>query len=320
MIGTESAGPLVSVLIPCYNAAGWIGETLRCLSDQTYQNLEIIVVDDGSSDESCEIVEQFPQAGIKLIRQKNAGAASARNGAMNASSGQFLQFLDADDLLAPEKIERQMEVLLASPASIAAAQWARFVRSPDEADFVADETWQSLLPVDWLVASWKDGGGMLFPAMWLVPRAVAERAGPWNQSLSLNDDGEYFTRVVLAADKVIFCAGARCYYRSGIVGSLSGSKSSAAWRSQISSIELCGSHLLSAEDSERTRRVIARLWQRFACACYPYEPALANHGLSLAKALHPVRMEPDGGPAFKLASSVLGWRLARRLQRWSGRP
>lgn len=312
--------PLVSVLIPCYNAERWIAATLQCLADQTHRRLEVIVVDDGSSDRSCEIVEGFPLQGLRLLRQKNAGAAVARNTAFKASRGDFVQFLDADDLLSPDKIERQLKRLRDLPGSVAASAWARFFVSQDEASFVADESWHDLFPVDWLVASWKEGGGMLFPAMWLVPRDVAEKAGPWNEALTLNDDGEYFARVVLAADKVLFCEEARSFYRSGITGSLSGLKSSAGWRSQMLSIELCGQHLFERENSERTRRVIACLWQRFACACYPYDPVLANEGLQRARALHPVRLQPDGSPAFRLAAAVLGWKLVRRLQRWTGRP
>ena len=151
-------------------------------------------------------------------------------------------------------------------------------------------------------------------------RAVANSAGPWDEALSLGDDGEYFTRVLLAAERVLFCPGARCYYRSALPGSLSGRKSAAAWASQFRVIELCEYQVRAREDSERVRRGFALSWQHLAHACYPYEPALADRALMRGRALHAVRIRPGGGSAFKVLSRIIGWRAARRLQVASGRP
>lgn len=314
-----SAHPLVSVLIPCYNAGRWIRETLESVLAQTWPNIEIIVVDDGSSDDSAAVIERFYSRRVKLIKQQNAGAAAARNRAFNESSGEYIQYLDADDLLSPRKIELQLARLAVNPGCVATAQWARFNDDPAGAIFLPDETWQDLEPVEWLIRSWQYGGGMLYPALWLVPRQIMVKAGSWLPELSLNDDGEFFTRIVLASDKVLFCAGARTYYRSGISGSLSGLKSRKGWESQFKVIDLCQGYLLAREDSDRTRRVCAMLWQRLAHASYPYYKSLADQALVRASQLHQVRLVPEGGPTFKLASRVLGWKTARLLQRLSGR-
>lgn len=103
--------PLVSVIIPAYNASAFIEETLDSARTQTYQNLEILVVDDGSQDETPQIVEAAAaeDARVRLLRQKNQGVAAARNHAIEASSGEFIAPLDADDLWFSEKIERQVE-------------------------------------------------------------------------------------------------------------------------------------------------------------------------------------------------------------------
>src|SRR5262249_32944277 len=138
--------------------------------------------------------------------------------------------------------------------------------------------------------------------------------------LSLGDDGEYFTRVVLAAERVLFCEGARCYYRSGLPGSLSGYKSKEAWLSQFRVLDLCESHVRAREDSERVRRGFALSWPHLAHACYPYAPDLAERALARALALHRDTIQPEGGTAFHVVSKLLGWRLARRLQVASGRP
>jgi|YNPNPStandDraft_1061719.scaffolds.fasta_scaffold02918_6 glycosyltransferase involved in cell wall biosynthesis len=311
---------LVSVLVPCYNAGRWVGETLDSVLAQTYRPLEIIVVDDGSTDDSAAVLERYAKQGVTVIRQENRGQTAALNRALELARGDFVQYLDADDLLHPAKVELQVARLQNRTRAVAMAEWARFRTTPQEAQFVPDRCWQDLDPVSWLVEAWEAGGGMLFPAMWLLPRPVVEQAGPWNEHLTLNNDAEYFTRALLAAEEVLFTAGARCYYRSGLPGSLSGRKSRAAWESQFLVMALCESYLRRREDSDRTRRACAVVWQVIAHACYPYAPDIANHALARARALHPVERRPEGGRAFRVVSRLVGWKLARRLQRWSGRP
>jgi glycosyltransferase involved in cell wall biosynthesis len=308
---------LVSAIIPCFNAERWISETLASLLAQTHPALEIIVVDDGSTDGSTGLVEEFVSEKVRLLRQPNSGASRARNAGLAVANGEFIQFLDADDILAPNKIEIQLRRLHDRPGAIAMAEWARFTGSIEQAAFRPDATWRDLAPMDWLVAAWVQGGGMLYPGMWLIPRKVVERAGPWDETLSLNDDGEYFTRVLLASSEVLFCEGSRSYYRSSIPGSLSGLKSARGWHSHFHSIELCQRHVLAREESDRVRRCVSMLWQRFAHASYPFARELSEEAMRRAKGLHGVVLEPEGGPLFRLVLRLAGWRVARRLQQWS---
>jgi glycosyltransferase involved in cell wall biosynthesis len=311
--------PTASVLIPCYNAEKYIGETLDSIFRQTWRELEIIIVDDGSQDGSICEIERFVDARVRLIRQTNMGASAARNRAYQASRGEFIQFLDADDLIGPDKIERQITRLMDHPNCVASAEWGRFYTGPGETRFEPEPVWRDLPSLDWLSLSRAQGFGMMFPAIWLIPRPVADKAGPWEESLSVGDDGEYFTRVLLASDRVLFCSGAQCHYRSGVTGSLSGRRSSAAWVSQFRVLELCERHVREREESERVRRGFALSWQRFAHSCYPHDRTLANLALSHARLLHPVSIRPHGGPAFEFVSALIGWRIARRLQVISGR-
>ena len=312
--------PLVSVLIPCYNAGKYIGETLESVFRQTWQNIEVIVVDDGSTDNSADIIRSFRDPRLKLIEQTNKGSTTARNVGISQVTGDFVQYLDADDLLAPDKIELQMGRLANAPRSIASAEWARFHTSPDEAKFLPEPVWRDLDSLNWLVESRSDGLGMMQPGIWLIPTSVVRAAGPWREDLSLNDDAEYFTRILLAADRVLFCPGARCYYRSGLAGSLSGRRTPAAWASQVRVLELCEGYVRAREDSERVRRGFALSWQHVAHACYPYDRRTAEFALERARALHSVTIKPDGGPRFHMVSRLFGWRLARKLQVSSGRP
>lgn len=315
----RAAVPLVSVLIPCYNAGRWVAQALDSVLAQTWPALEIIVVNDGSTDNSRDVLRAYEPRNVKVIDQDNRGQTAALNRALAAASGAFIQYLDADDLLAPDKIALQMQQLAANPACVSAAAWARFRHDPADAVFQPDEMWRDLSPVDWLVANWRDGGGMMFPAMWLLPRAIVGAAGPWREELTLCNDTEYFTRVVLAAQRVLHCAAARTYYRSGLAGSVSGIKTRRGWESYYQVVSLCQHHLLGRQDTQATRRACAMLWQRFAHAAYPYAPDLANRAMHQARMNHPARLRPEGGPAFVWASRLLGWRAARRLQRWSGR-
>jgi glycosyltransferase involved in cell wall biosynthesis len=102
--------PLVSIVIPAYNAAKFIGETIESALHQTYNNLEVIVVDDGSEDDTCsEVIKNAGQ--VRLVRQKNAGPSAARNRGIREARGEYVALLDADDLWLPEKTTLQMKCL-----------------------------------------------------------------------------------------------------------------------------------------------------------------------------------------------------------------
>ena len=302
--------PKVSVLIPCYNAEKYLGETLESVFSQTWPNLEVIVVDDGSTDKSGDVLRSFKRANLIAIRQSNRGQTAALNVCVGLATGDFVQYLDADDLISLEKISIQIDRLLEAPDCIATAEWGRFYRSPSETKFNSYSEWRDLDPLDWLA----QGMRMMFPALWLIPIGIVRRAGPWDETLSLANDAEYFTRVLLNAEKVLFCKGARCYYRSGVRTSLSGAKTRSAWRSQERVIELCEARVRAREDSERIRQLFAIQWQLHAHAVYPYFPKLANQALQRARALHPIQIRPGGGLTFSLVSHALGWKIARRLQ------
>ncbi|HET9532657.1 MAG TPA: glycosyltransferase [Blastocatellia bacterium] len=112
MIGKEEH--LVSVVIPCYNYARYLGEAVESVLAQSYPHFEIIVVDDGSTDNIVEAVARFPK--VRLIRQKNQGLSAARNTGLWESKGSYLVFLDADDRLLPDALERGVNSLSANPA------------------------------------------------------------------------------------------------------------------------------------------------------------------------------------------------------------
>ena len=101
----------VSVIIPLYNTEKHIKDCIVSVLSQTYQNIEIIVIDDGSTDSSLDIANKYKSNTVKIISQTNKGAAAARNAGLQIATGEYIQFLDADDILEKQKIEIQIGVL-----------------------------------------------------------------------------------------------------------------------------------------------------------------------------------------------------------------
>jgi glycosyltransferase involved in cell wall biosynthesis len=307
--------PLVSILIPCYNVEQWLSETVKSALDQTWDNIEIILVNDGSKDNTLAVAKSLECSKVKVINQTNAGQSAAENRAFQEAQGDFIEYLDADDLLAPDKIELQIKLLGDSNSEfVASGEWSRFYKSPEEALFIPQPLWKDMSPVDWLLCAW-EGHYMMHGAAWLVPRKIAEKAGSWNENLSLINDFDFFSRVLLASEGVKFCHGARTYYRSGNTTSLSGSKSSKAWESAFLALELGTNNLLAKENSSRTRHVCATVFQRFIYEVYPDMPDLKQKAEIKVKTFGGSNLQPTGGPLFNLISGLLGWKQAKNIQR-----
>lgn len=107
--------PIVSIIIPAYNAGKYIKQTVESVIGQTYKNIEIIVIDDGSKDKTAEIVKSFGDPRVIYIFQENNGQSAARNAGIKIAKGKYISFLDSDDLFLPQKIERQVDFLESNP-------------------------------------------------------------------------------------------------------------------------------------------------------------------------------------------------------------
>jgi glycosyltransferase involved in cell wall biosynthesis len=307
--------PLVSVLIPAYNAARWIGETLRSAIDQTWSRKEIIVVDDGSSDNTARVVRSHECSFVQLVTQENQGAAGARNRALSLAQGDYIQWLDADDLLAPDKVARQMEAASeASPGILFSSSFATFHVDPSRASVLPGPLWKDLPPVEWITQKFANNTWMN-PAVWLVSRELTGAAGPWNPELSRDDDGEYFCRVVAASEFVRFVPEARSYYRQWNAASLSRSSNTEALRSLVKSLELSVGHLLRLENSERTReaaRSYLRVWRD---ELYPNDRELPDELQTLAHDLGGQLDPPALGAKYRLIERLFGWNAAKKAKR-----
>ena len=317
--------PLVSILIPAYNSEKWIGDTLRSAIAQTWTPKEIIVVDDGSKDRTLDVARQFEADGVRVVTQKNQGAAAARNTAFSLSQGDYIQWLDADDLLSPDKVARQMAVAeqLGDKRTLISCGYGRFLYRYYRAEFVPTPLWSDLPRAEWLVR--KMGQNLhMQTATWLVSREVTEAAGPWDTKLLSDDDGEYFCRVLLQSDGVRFVPDVRVYYRASGAGSLSyigdsNQKREAQWRS----MQLHIGYLRSLEDTPRVRAACVTYMQNWLTFFYPERPDLIGEMQNLANDLGGKLEMPHFSWKYSWIESLFGLSLARRAQillpryRWS---
>ncbi len=229
--------PLVSIIIPVYNAEAFLAETIESTLKQTYQNIEIIIVDDGSKDSSYEVAKQYESDQTTVVKQVNKGASAARNHGITLAKGEFIQFLDADDFLHPQKIEHQINTLQHySDLHLIGGTWQRFVKSLSNLyGEVAPKTQEEVQPFD--KVTWLIDRPMMIPNTWLVSKKLISLAGLWDEEITLNDDGEFFYRVIAVSAGVVIDRKAATYYRSFNSASLSSRGGRKAMLSWIKSVQ-----------------------------------------------------------------------------------
>jgi glycosyltransferase involved in cell wall biosynthesis len=306
--------PLVSILMAACNAEPWVAQAVESALAQTWPRVEIIVVDDGSTDGTRQVLARYEKRGVRVLTQPNRGQSVALNAAFRASSGAFIKFFDADDLLSADNVERQMTRLSARPGCIATGEWGRFRDDPSTTRFVAEPVWRDMGPADWLVTSWGRARPMLQCGLFLIPRSIIDQGGGWDERLTLINDFEFFTRSISHADEVLFAPESRDFDRSGLPGSVSGRRDREALESGLLSLELGTAHLIRLEDSARTRRVSANLFQDYIYTIYPEHTDLQRRAAEFVRRLGGADLGPDGPPGFQALRRVVGWKLARRIQ------
>ena len=195
--------PLVSILVPVYNGAAFLSDALTSVQQQTYQNFEIIVVDDGSSDNSYALAQKFAEADcrIKTLRQSNGGTQAARNTALHHASGEWIALLDQDDVWLPKKLESQIALLKAFPC--ANLLFTNYVHWDGVRDLGARYTKRHKFPdgdVGANLVRW-----CLFGASTvMIQRAAAEEVGGFDPKFHLSGDWDLWLRL---AEKGLLAKG-----------------------------------------------------------------------------------------------------------------
>ncbi|NMC34771.1 MAG: glycosyltransferase [Veillonellaceae bacterium] len=308
--------PLVSILIPAYNAERWLRSAIVSALNQTWPRREVIVVDDGSTDNTVAVAQAYESSGVKVVSQRHSGASAARNRALALSQGDYVQWLDADDVLAPDKIERQLTCpeIREDPWTLGSSAWGFFYRDPSQTILNPTELWSSLAPGEWLYRKC-DRNVWMAVETWLVSKQLCDAAGIWNEELLRDNDGEYFCRILRKAKKVHFVPESLVCVRRGVATSISNSStlSRRKLESIMKSLHCHIDCLLALENSERTKAAGVKMLQRHLIYFYPEHPDLVDEAKRAAASLGGRLIDPELGSYYRVVKKLAGFKVAKRI-------
>ena len=304
----------VSIIIPLYNSEAYIAQTIDSCLAQTHDNIEIIVIENGSTDQGYQVVKSIDDKRLSVFQITTPNAAAARNYGFQKATGTYVMFLDADDVLVPNKIELQIAALSAKPEGwIACCAWAKFKTNTKEAVISPQKVWNIQNPIDWCLQSWM-GEGMMIPGCWLIPKPIIDKAGLWDERLSLHDDGEFMCRVLLASKGNVFVENTVVYYRQ-LATSLS--RQNQSYRAAKSALEVCESYrksLLPLKDGPRVRQALAYNYRRFMYEFHPKHKDLLQQARQSIQTLDVKNLPLIGGENFKKLTKIVGFYNALSLR------
>jgi glycosyltransferase involved in cell wall biosynthesis len=307
---------LVSVIIPAYNAEKYILECINSVLLQTYKNLEVIVVNDGSTDQTTNLLNKLIDKRLVILNQENRGCSHAKNTGLKRAKGAFIQYLDADDVLSEDKIEIQVKTLRNSENSIAVC---KTLIIEEKINHIISEVDTELIKKEgtgiefFLRLMGSEGvNGMVQPNAYLITKELAAKIGEWNEEISPSpdEDGEYFARALCCADRVIFTKGVNYYRKIEHTNSLSQNISKERILNLLKTVDLKFQHIFKIEKSQRTLRLyqlnISQLVYQYGnteselviCS----KQLLKNNGIKKFKVNEPLK--------FSLISKVFGFEIS----------
>lgn len=211
--------PLISVVIPCYNAELFLAETVESVLLQTFTDYEIILIDDGSTDGTLEVIKSF---GDRLRSEEgvNKGASAARNRGTQLAQGKLIQYVDADDLLMPDALASRVNAMQSENADVAYSDWQRLEEKKGEFQpgAVISRKIEDVHP-DAQIALFTDFWAP--PAAILYSREIVKAIGGWNESLPIIQDARFFLDAALMGAKFVYVPGVGTQYRVHKSNSLS---------------------------------------------------------------------------------------------------
>jgi len=307
----------VSVVIPCYNARQYIAATLESVFAQKDIGLEVILVDDGSRDGSADFVAaQFPQ--VTVYRTANQGPSAARNFGTGHSSGEFIQYLDADDLLAPGKLQTQLAALRSTNADVAHGDWTKFRTGEDGTKIILGHIVRQLGPepdLDLFRGFWCPTGA------WLTRRTMVDRVGGWLPQFPVIQDARFTLDCALHGARFVYCPGVMAEYRVHQEGSVS-------TRSRAAFLDDCLRNALEVRDwwasrdqlgSERRTAVIGVL-DMVASGSLVHAPKLFRRACDSIDEI-PGQYPPKWSLKKRIAVKIFGYRssvaFAHRLRSYT---
>ncbi len=220
--------PFVSIIIPTYNRAHLIGETLDSVLAQTYTNWECIVVDDGSTDYTEELMEFYCEEDCRFQYHhrpvhKPKGANVCRNYGFELSKGEYVQWLDSDDLLSKNKLMSQIRDLkFKNQNTLATCAWSSFLNNSGQEEIKSNfPVFRSFAHMQQFLDVLAISGGFFPSHAYLLASALVKKTGGWREDLIINQDGEFFSRIFLIVDEIVFSKNAKVFYRKNMADNIS---------------------------------------------------------------------------------------------------
>lgn len=312
---------LISVVMPAYNASAYIDAAIRSVLHQTWEKWELIIVDDGSIDDTFHIAKTYSvnDERIHVYHQINQGGCAARNEALKHISGEYVLFLDADDLLDKDKLIAHMRVIIGQNYSSEEVTFGTCMRLLTSGEYVPSSMahlCRNYQPaIDAQVAIWEEHFNSFPYSSYLIPKSLIQKVGIWDERLRRSQDSEYMARVLSQASVLRFVPEAVFYYRQ-VPNSVSARQltneqiiSEAIVCDKISDL------ILAAESSQQAKHACEVHYTDVLTAWYPQNrfivrqmhQAMRSRGLQL-------NFE-NRGKLFHLLYRFLGWRFATQIMR-----
>ncbi len=317
----KSAESKVSIIIPTFNSLKYIHETIESVLKQTYANIEIIIIDDGSTDGSWDYLKSLRIEHLLVVKNEGSGACAARNHGYKLSCGNYIQFLDSDDLLSPDKIEKQVALLDQNLDYIAVCSTKHFYDLPENGKITdTDFMFSTDQPSQFLLNLYGANGRfeMVQTSAWLTPRNVIDKAGIWNASLTKDQDGEFFCRVVMASKGVVYVPNVLNYYRKHVKGSnIANQVQRQQIESQLQAVNLKALVLSPQSDTSAYKSAMALQYKFIAINAYPQFKDISSAAMKISDSLGGSSYLPIlGGRLIEFLKFTFGWKLAKSVKIW----
>lgn len=305
----------ISVIIPCWNVEALLPATLDSVLAQEHQNMEVICVDDGSTDGTPAVLERYVQKSggrMQVLRQPNQGACAARNAGMALATGEWLQFLDADDVLDPKKLSGQVDILHGASAStvLIVGDYEKIMPNglllPTEALY--DRPWMALI---------RTRMGTTSANLWR--KDAVERVGGWRTDLASSQDYELMFRLLKDGGTVLWDRRIATHVLKRVAGSISQTGVQDNWRRYIALRRAMKDHL-KATDAQRFRPEIMALDQYLfmairILAMYDLKEAVREFKGAISRGFRP-EVSKAITERYVFLFNLFGFANAERLVRW----
>ena len=306
---------VVSVVIPCRNGARWLGEALESALSQQGVELDVIVVDDGSEDETLQVAAAAGSK-VRIAWQAPQGVSAARNAGTQLAMGAFVQYLDADDVLLPGTLEARVDALRASNADVALTAWERWHDGDGEAgqngqpqDEIVRRALGPRPEIDLLTDAWWP------PAAILYRRSMVERIGPWRRDLPVIQDARYLLDAALEGGRFIQLEQVGAKYRVH-AGSLSRQNSKAFIEDCYRSAADLHDRWNAAGTLDPDRqRALVQVYAHVARPLFSTDRALFDEVVARLQVLDP-GFKPEAPASLRMLTGLVGYPAAERVASW----